>query len=255
MNILRLCAFLALIALLGCVADDQVVTPESVPLVRKEGDEFHGRLLEIADTYTSFDRADRKMRITGVICAFTPHRFVSGLSNSKEQATPKQELMKMSDSTDSWTHGKKLFFLYAKYPLPIVFADNEAFPGVQRVENPIGQAVVKEAWIPEEVKDDGKPLKPVTRKVKVLKDGKLAEQKETFVPYARKHGRLYHAKEMAGLFIMFKVDPEIPGTDNGWVYGTVTADGKTVTGAGRLESCMKCHQKAPFDRIFGLPKD
>jgi hypothetical protein len=50
------------------------------------------------------------------------------------------------------------------------------------------------------------------------------------------------------------MDPKTPGTDNGWVYGTVTADGKQVTSAGRVKSCMACHQRAPNDRVFG-PSD
>jgi hypothetical protein len=53
---------------------------------------------------------------------------------------------------------------------------------------------------------------------------------------------------------MFKVDPKTKDTDNGWVYGTVTADGKKVTSSGKVESCMKCHQDAPHDRVFGLPE-
>lgn len=53
------------------------------------------------------------------------------------------------------------------------------------------------------------------------------------------------------LFIMAKLDPKTAGTDQGWVYGTVTPDGKTVTAAGRVESCMKCHQAARHDRLFG----
>jgi hypothetical protein len=53
---------------------------------------------------------------------------------------------------------------------------------------------------------------------------------------------------------MFKLEPGTPGTDAGWVYGTVTPDGKQVTSAGRVESCMGCHQDAPHDRLFGLAK-
>src|SRR5436190_351218 len=69
---------------------------------------------------------------------------------------------------------------------------------------------------------------------------------------ARKGDKLFKATKQADLFIMFKLDPKTPGTDNGWVYGTVTPDGKTVTSAGRVESCMKCHQDAKADRLFGL---
>lgn len=213
MNPLRGIVALPLVFLVGCAANEP-----------SPGE----RLLDIARSYQTFTKIDTSMQLTAVFCRVAPPR-----------------MMDVSASTDSPTHGKKLYFLYAKHRLPTEEGET----------NPVGQVVVKEAWIPEEVKDDGKPLKSVTRKVNVLRDGKIAEQEEEFLPYARKAGRLYHAKEMSGLFIMFKLDPKTPDTDNGWVYGTVTPDGRTVTGAGRLESCMKCHQKAPFDRVFGLPKD
>ena len=54
---------------------------------------------------------------------------------------------------------------------------------------------------------------------------------------------------------MYKTDPKTPGTDEGWVYGTVTADGKKVTAAGRVQSCINCHQDARNDRLFGIPRD
>jgi hypothetical protein len=53
---------------------------------------------------------------------------------------------------------------------------------------------------------------------------------------------------------MYKLDAKTPGTDEGWVYGTVTPDGKDVTCAGRVASCMGCHADAPHDRLFGLAK-
>ena len=53
---------------------------------------------------------------------------------------------------------------------------------------------------------------------------------------------------------MFREKKDTPGTDEGWVYGTVTADGKTVTSAGRVASCMKCHVQAKNDRLFGIYK-
>ena len=53
---------------------------------------------------------------------------------------------------------------------------------------------------------------------------------------------------------MVKLDPSTPDTDAGWVYGTVSADGKQVNASGRIASCMKCHQQAKHDRLFGLPK-
>lgn len=44
-------------------------------------------------------------------------------------------------------------------------------------------------------------------------------------------------------------------TDDGWIYGTVAADGRTVTSAGKVQSCMGCHLKAPHGRLFGVSKN
>lgn len=54
-----------------------------------------------------------------------------------------------------------------------------------------------------------------------------------------------------GLFVMLRLDPSTPGTDNGWVYGTLDAEGKTVTSAGKVETCMGCHIDAGASRMFG----
>jgi hypothetical protein len=74
---------------------------------------------------------------------------------------------------------------------------------------------------------------------------------DRFLPYARKSGKLYHAKEKAGLFIMFKIQPGTPDTDEGWVYGTATADATRVTSAGVVAACIHCHRMAGPDRLFG----
>jgi hypothetical protein len=51
---------------------------------------------------------------------------------------------------------------------------------------------------------------------------------------------------------MVKVGDE-PGSDAGWIYGTVAPDG-TVTSAGRVANCMGCHTSdARRERLFGLP--
>jgi hypothetical protein len=64
-------------------------------------------------------------------------------------------------------------------------------------------------------------------------------------------GRIYHAGALAGLYVMVKKAPSTPGTDQGWVYGTITPDG-SVTSAGRVASCMGCHKDAKVDRLFGV---
>lgn len=46
-------------------------------------------------------------------------------------------------------------------------------------------------------------------------------------------------------------DKPVAPTDEGWVYAAVSADG-TIRGAGRMASCMECHEKRA-DRLFGVP--
>ena len=74
-----------------------------------------------------------------------------------------------------------------------------------------------------------------------------------YKPYAIVNDVPFRADKLSGLFIMYKLDPATPGTDNGWVYGTVMPDRKSVTSAGRVRSCMNCHEATPHDRLFGLP--
>ncbi len=205
---------------------------------------FEGRLLEIARTYQSYGLPVEEMRLTNVICAFHPTTSVAGV-------IPPDRVAKVSAGPDSSPHGKKLFYLFVKEPCPL----HDDGSGV--VRQPVGQAVVKEGWTPEELRDDGRPVESasVRRKVKVRRAGQWAEQELEFWPYVRAGGRLYHARQKAGLFVMYKEGPGTPGTDEGWVYGTVTADGRTVTSAGRVATCMGCHKDAPHDRLFGLPAE
>lgn len=54
-----------------------------------------------------------------------------------------------------------------------------------------------------------------------------------------------------GQFVMIFVGMDQPGTDEGWVYGTVDARGE-VTAAGDVDSCATCHATAPHGRLFGV---
>ncbi|HEV7559020.1 MAG TPA: cytochrome P460 family protein, partial [Kofleriaceae bacterium] len=54
------------------------------------------------------------------------------------------------------------------------------------------------------------------------------------------------------LFVMTKIGGDKSGSDDGWIYGTVTPDG-VVTSAGRVETCMHCHDdQATHERLFGI---
>ena len=110
--------------------------------------------------------------------------------------------------------------------------------------------IVKESWVPEEVTD---AKSGVIDQKKVIHSGDKPFSGDSFYPYAAKGDKVYKAAKIAGLFVMMNLDPKTPDTDDGWVYGTLTADGKTVTAAGKIESCMKCHLNAKSDRLFGRP--
>lgn len=119
-------------------------------------------------------------------------------------------------------HGKKLYFLWANQ------RDTYLNGGSFRP----GFAIVKQSFqaVPGGAHADyGQPIK-------------------TVITDAGEHLQVGPAKD---LFVMTKVAAN-DGTDAGWVYGTVAVDG-TVTSAGRVASCMKCHdQDAAHEKLFGL---
>ncbi|HKB36871.1 MAG TPA: cytochrome P460 family protein [Gemmataceae bacterium] len=211
---------------LGLVRPAHSAAP--VPATKEEP--FHDLLLKAAREYTDFGRVDDEMRWAPYLCRM-----------------PMPGTAHVSASKDSDTHGRKLYSLFAK--------DRDAYFLLARDRTaPVGQVIVKQSWVPEEVPGGkvGIPRQEVV--VTPPRDRKrTAWEGDHFWPYATgKDGKRYKATKQSGLFIMLKLDPKTPGTDNGWVYGTVTPDGKKVTAAGRVESCMKCHQQTKTDRLFGL---
>ena len=215
-------------------------------------------LRHIASGYTKYGRVDQLVRWSPLDCR-----------------APSAPTLRVSRSDDAQTHGQKLYTIFAKIKaweggpvsqsqtyLPPLLKDGK---GIQRESVPVGQVIVKEAWEPVEVTAEerhaDKNANPFRGgKVRLLTDEKapglldVYDYADDLIPYAhhadtKKH---YKAGRKAALFIMFRLEAGTPGTDEGWVYGTVSGDGQTVTAAGRLSSCMHCHQQAPHDRLFGL---
>jgi len=124
--------------------------------------------------------------------------------------------LERSRSGDDLTHGRKLYYLFAR--------DENAYALGRIQPQPDGQAIVKEAWEPRQV---GKG-----------EDAEISYQEPGREPLYFKAGA------RSALFIMLKQQ----GT---WVYATVSGDAKTVTQSGQIESCLGCHRKAPHDSLFG----
>ncbi len=184
---------------------------------------FREQLLHFTGEYERYGLADRTLSWSEIDCLAPPGPRV-----------------RFSGSKHGKTHGSKLYLVFARRLWPGTWGDRiGSYITSPDGKSPIGQVVVKESWIPEEV--GAKERESLNREVGFgLKF------------FAENDGRFYRPVRKGDLFIMVKLDPTTPGTDAGWVYGTVTSDGKTVTSAGQVPSCMRCHQKAPHDRLFGL---
>ncbi len=216
----------ALVLAAPVLGDAKAPSGTETPALNSE--QFHERLLAIAQAYPLYGRLDANPRWAPTYCR-------APLATAH-----------LSASKDTGTHGQKLYSLFVKQP--DVYLDLAK-------QSPIGQVIIKESWVPELVREPAKaPQQVLSRTLKVrTEDGKtVKEVQDRFLPYAQKDAKLYHAARQSDLFIMYKLDPATPDTDQGWVYGTVTVDGRKVTSAGRVASCMGCHQQAGKDRLFGV---
>lgn len=199
-------------------ANEEAKQENDLPVNDKK---FHERLLAIAAEYRKYGRVDADLRAALLDCR----------APSRHEGLPR-----ISNSGDESTHGRKVYYLYAK--------DASAYGKIKSDAKQIGQVIVKEAWGAEQVETDSDvTIREVTR------DGKTYKA----LQFTVRHGdQRFTTGELNSLFVMYKADQADPQTDNGWVYGTVTADGRQVTSAGRVQSCMNCHKDAPHGRLFGL---
>jgi hypothetical protein len=197
---------------------------------------FADRLLRIAASFPALGRVDDGGRMAPTDCMM-----------------PSRPRARATASADAATHGgDKVYSMFAKDP-----ASYRALTALHarraRVEpldvdgtEGCSQVLVKEAYEPVE-------LAPGEMVSRFVGDDPASDEHQPILP-AEKDGKRFAAGKRTGLFVMFRLDPTTEGTDDGWVYGTVTADAKTVTSVGRVAACMACHEKAPHGRLFGLPK-
>jgi hypothetical protein len=242
----------------------------SIPSNEKE---WSDKMLDIARTYKHYERADRFFRFAPTDCR-APMAQVPQL--------------RLSQSNDPATHGRKLYTVFAKdlhwdqigpvdkpisigrtkTYLPPLTEESRLQTGGRRsnnrIQTPVGQAIVKEAWHFTEIgeEDYRKTSTDDLASTKSTRDKggwTTFDHGKDLLPVAYNSTRqnekpkYYRGTGIASLFIMTKLDPKTPGTDAGWIYGTVDADLKTVTSVGKVPNCIKCHQDAPHDRLFGLP--
>lgn len=209
--------------LIAC-ADRRPVERPTTMQARHTSEDFDARLRQIALEYKNWTRVSDQAQWAPALC----------------RAPKTRTGIQMSASQEFGGHGRKLYYLFAQDWKGYMQATGLEPKADGFGKNPAGQAVVKESWFAEPVTGAMVPFAGYGMERQNGETGKGAD------------GQEYRAGAKGDLFIMFKVDPLTPGTDNGWVYGTMTPDGSKVTSVGRVQSCMNCHVQAPHERLFGL---
>ena len=237
-NIVRLhrkAMLLFLIAHLCCVLVGSLTANDETQKTKSQdglNPFFVAQLEHATKEYKQFGRIDEtRMQWSPLLC------------NRPDPKTIHAGRGSVSESDDSKTHGGKIYFLFVK--------DRAKYQNRAK-EQPFGQILVKESWsykaAPVEFKPDAKQHRRFDDDVALPID----QIRGGYLPYAEKGGRWYKADQLKELFIMIKLSSDTPETDEGWIYGTVARDGK-VTSAGKVESCVNCHQTQKNDRMFFHP--
>lgn len=189
-------------------------TPDE-PTPEANDPRWHPLLQQISAHYTDWGRVDDQMRWAPTLCAM-----------------PQPARARISASADTSTHGRKLYTLYAKDPVaygaPRSFTPAPEHPGLADVT----QVLVKEAF---------RPVETATNHGMGLGGDLLPAEHD---------GKRWSPGERLGLYVVFKPGKPLADTDAGWVYGTISNDGK-ITSAGKVASCMGCHVEAKHERLFG----
>lgn len=232
------------------------------PHVPSDEATWKDRMGQIAGEYVKYGRVDGKYRWAPTDCMMPGGPPRMHYSQARDRAAHGQKLYTIFAKDVRWDQSRIPTYLPERLP-----ADDKALqtstPVVKRQPVAVGQVIVKEAWVPKAITREEfakVAYQPLNEKTKSIEDpdrrkGGILDYGDQVRPYAvaRDGAHWFRAEKKAGLFIMMKLDPKTAGTDEGWVYGTVADDLKTVTSVGKVASCMKCHQEAPHDRLFGYP--
>lgn len=180
--------------------------------------------------YKAWGRVDDEMRWAPFLCRM-----------------PQPGRPTMSAAEGEGGHARKLYSLFAR--------DHEAYvslgnPDAPRTRPSSPQIVAKESYLPELVASPGKEQDPNAGSAL----SSAGPEGDHFHPYARgEDGQVYRASTLVGVYFVIEKPGELLGTDDGFVYGTVTPAGE-VTSAGRVASCMGCHAQAKHGKLFGSPR-
>ncbi len=219
----------------AAAAADPAPTPPNAELAPDRRKAVEEELRKIAQGYKKYSRvSDDRVGWAPESCIGPPPPSV------KETAAPQGS-----------PHGRKLYFLYARDEKAYLeMSGNHWRPRITSYMNPVGQIVVKEAFVPVTAESERARYTELEN-VMDRRNHDSAEAREYERYTEDDAGKLHKAGDLSGLFVMLKLDPRTPGTDQGWVYATLDKDLTTITSLGVIESCMNCHKQTNRDRLYG----
>lgn len=235
---LRIRAVLAILTAAGCgapAAKPRTPPPGAGASIARGEDpptldaRFVAGLRETAAQYRRWGRLDESPNLAPVLCR---------MPMPGDYGSPAQ--VRMSHAGGE-AHGQKLYYLWASSKSDYARVSRGASAAV-----PVGFTIVKEAF--------AATTSEPTARIRPDEPGQRfldSDPPPAIDHLATDRGTLW-VGEPRGLYVMTKVaDAAVDGTDAGWIYGTITPDG-TVTSAGRVGSCMRCHETTGHDRLFGV---
>ena len=175
---------------------------------------FHLKLREIASEYLGFAMVNTKPLAAPADCA---------PATAPEDEMPQPKLSEADDGG----HANKLYFLFAK---DIANYFDEQADATE------GQVLVKESWTSKESNPGARNMRNHASANRIN-------------PRVDVDGKVLEIGKRNLLFIMTKMKPDTDGTDDGWVYGVVDTETETVHVAGKVASCIACHQTQK-DKMF-----
>lgn len=222
----------------AAAAQPQIPAPGTQP-THKSGDQTAREfvILDIARQYSQYHLASPWPAWTIASCRVVMPGEVPGVpSRSDDQRTHGDKIYKL------WVSNNDSYWRLCGFNPKRHSMDTLEKSAQPLTASPNGQTLVKETFASIPVPASEEP-KPNPYRHDLIVDGDKA----------------FRQGAPAELFIMTKVDPKTPDTDNGWIYAVVSTDRKTVLRSGRIESCMHCHEQTMRDRLYGpeetWPKD
>jgi hypothetical protein len=211
---------LALLAILLATSGSGHTDPQRI-----ERDARHvDSVLRAAKSYAKWGRVDEHPNVAPALCRAPLPQDYGAPAHAR-----------LSQSNDA-PHGKKLYYLYASERGRYLNKESDL---------PVGFTVVKESFVATPTRD-APAHEPETNP-----DVPYGAVPPPITTVVDDDGKRLKLGARTDLFVMVKVG-DAPGADDGWVFGTVAPDG-TVTSAGRVASCMGCHdESATREKLFGL---